>query len=54
MFIVYKIDENIKQVIVTKFGDISQGQDNFIACLPIEECRCVVFDFDYCIEQNVQ
>jgi len=53
MFIVYKIDEIRKQVIVEKFGDISQGHDNFIACFHVEECRFVVFDFEYLIERNV-
>jgi cofilin len=53
MFIVYKIDENRNQVIEEKFGDISQGHDNFIACFPVEKCRFVVFDFEYLIERNV-
>ncbi|KAI9110024.1 hypothetical protein K1719_019065 [Acacia pycnantha] len=40
-FIVYKIEENQKQVIVEK------------ASLPADECRYAVYDFEFMTERNV-
>ncbi|KAI8560467.1 hypothetical protein RHMOL_Rhmol04G0258000 [Rhododendron molle] len=52
-FIVYKIEEMQKQVIVEKVGEPGQSYEDFTACLPADECRYAVFDFDYFTEENV-
>ncbi|KAL0369781.1 UNVERIFIED_CONTAM: Actin-depolymerizing factor 2 [Sesamum angustifolium] len=45
-FIVYKIEEKQKQVMVEKLGEPSETYDDFSASLPADECRYAVFDFD--------
>lgn len=52
-FIVYKIEEKQKQVIVEKVGEPGQSYEDFTACLPADECRYAVYDFDYFTEENV-
>jgi cofilin len=38
-FIVYKIEEKQKQVIVEKLGEPAQSYEDFTASLPADECR---------------
>ncbi|KAK4408839.1 Actin-depolymerizing factor 2 [Sesamum angolense] len=52
-FIVYKIEEKQKQVMVEKLGEPSETYDDFTASLPADECRYAVFDFDFMTEENV-
>ncbi|XP_073139433.1 actin-depolymerizing factor 2 [Henckelia pumila] len=52
-FIVYKIEEKQKQVIVEKLGEPAETYDNFIGNLPADECRYAVYDFDFMTEDNV-
>ncbi|EFH53708.1 hypothetical protein ARALYDRAFT_484981 [Arabidopsis lyrata subsp. lyrata] len=42
-FIVYKIEEKQKQVVVEK-----------VACLPADECRYAIYDFDFVTAENCQ
>ncbi|KAG6583469.1 Actin-depolymerizing factor 2, partial [Cucurbita argyrosperma subsp. argyrosperma] len=53
-FIVYKIEEKQKQVIVEKVGEPGQSYEDFTACLPADECRYAVYDFDFLTKENVQ
>ncbi|RWW03642.1 hypothetical protein GW17_00033180 [Ensete ventricosum] len=53
-FIVFKIDEKLKQVIVEKVGEPILGYDDFAACLPTNECRYAIYDFDFVTEENCQ
>ncbi|URD89246.1 actin-depolymerizing factor [Musa troglodytarum] len=53
-FIVFKIDEKLKQVIVEKVGEPTLGYDDFAASLPTNECRYAIFDFDFVTEENCQ
>ncbi|KAA3468960.1 Actin-depolymerizing factor [Gossypium arboreum] len=53
-FIVFKIEENIQQVMVEKLGGPKEKYDDFSACLPHNECRYAVFDFDFTTDENVQ
>ncbi|KAL3611117.1 hypothetical protein D5086_002137 [Populus alba] len=53
-FIVYKIEEKQKQVIVEKLGEPAQSYEDFTASLPADECRYAVYDFDFVTEENVQ
>ncbi|KAK1286755.1 Actin-depolymerizing factor 7 [Acorus calamus] len=53
-FIVYKIDEKLKQVIVEKVGEPTLGYEDFTAALPADECRYAIYDFDFVTEENCQ
>ena len=52
-FIVYKIEEKQKQVVVEKVGEPTQSYEDFTACLPANECRYAVYDFDFLTAENV-
>ncbi|KAA0033926.1 actin-depolymerizing factor 2 [Cucumis melo var. makuwa] len=52
-FIVYKIEEKQKQVTVEKVGEPGQSYEDFTACLPADECRYAVYDFEFLTEGNV-
>ncbi|XP_073303079.1 actin-depolymerizing factor 3-like [Primulina huaijiensis] len=52
-FIVYKIEEKQKQVMVEKLGEPGQTYDDFITLLPADECRYAVFDFEFLTKENV-
>ncbi|XP_052113755.1 uncharacterized protein LOC110277722 [Arachis duranensis] len=49
-FIVFKIEENQKQVIVEKLGGSAQGYEDFAACLLPNECRYTIYDFEFLTE----
>ncbi|KAJ6311699.1 hypothetical protein OIU76_012386 [Salix suchowensis] len=53
-FIVFKIEEKQKQVIVEKLGEPADSYEDFTASLPADECRYAVYDFDYVTEDNCQ
>ncbi|KAK9059751.1 hypothetical protein SSX86_020455 [Deinandra increscens subsp. villosa] len=53
-FIIYKIEEKQKQVMVEKVGEPAQTYDDFTACLPENECRYCVFDYDFLTPEGVQ
>ncbi|KAI5395401.1 Actin-depolymerizing factor 2, partial [Lathyrus oleraceus] len=53
-FIIYKIEEKQKQVVVDKLGEPANGYDDFTANLPADECRYAVYDFDFVTEENCQ
>ncbi|XP_038894943.1 actin-depolymerizing factor 2-like [Benincasa hispida] len=52
-YIVYKIEEKQKQVTVDKVGEPGQGYEDFTACLPADECRYAVYDFEFMTKENV-
>uniref|UniRef100_A0A7N0U4F8 ADF-H domain-containing protein n=1 Tax=Kalanchoe fedtschenkoi TaxID=63787 RepID=A0A7N0U4F8_KALFE len=51
-FIVYKIEEKSKEVIVEKLGEPAQTYEDFTASLPENECRYAVFDYDFMTQEN--
>ncbi|GMG98240.1 hypothetical protein Nepgr_000080 [Nepenthes gracilis] len=53
-FIVFKIEEKQKQVVVEKLGEPTESYENFTASLPADECRYAVYDFDFVTEENCQ
>ncbi|KAH0632332.1 hypothetical protein KY284_035118 [Solanum tuberosum] len=53
-FIVFKIEEKQKQVVVEKVGEPAQSYEDFTACLPDNECRYAVYDFDFVTAENCQ
>ncbi|XP_071719790.1 actin-depolymerizing factor 1 [Rutidosis leptorrhynchoides] len=53
-YVVFKIEEKQKEVIVEKLGDPTETHEDFAACLPANECRYAVFDYDFVTEENCQ
>lgn len=53
-FIVFKIKENVQQVVVDQLGSPTASYDEFTASLPADECRYAVFDFDFTTDENCQ
>ncbi|KAG8071749.1 hypothetical protein GUJ93_ZPchr0006g43781 [Zizania palustris] len=53
-FIVFKINEKVQQVVVDRVGLPDESYDDFSACLPADECRYAVFDFDFVTDENCQ
>ncbi|WZY80999.1 hypothetical protein YC2023_027383 [Brassica napus] len=53
-FIVYKIEEKQKQVVVEKVGEPILSYEDFAASLPAEECRYAIYDFDFVTTENCQ
>lgn len=53
-FIIYKIDEKKKMVVVEKVGEPVLNYDDFAASLPANECRYAIFDYDFVTEENCQ
>ncbi|CAN4116920.1 unnamed protein product [Withania somnifera] len=53
-FVVFKIEEKQKQVVVEKVGEPTQSYEDFTACLPDNECRYAVYDFDFVTAENCQ
>ncbi|XP_022974601.1 actin-depolymerizing factor 7-like isoform X1 [Cucurbita maxima] len=53
-FIVFKIDENIQQVMVERVGGHDETYNNFLAAIPANECRYAVYDFDFTTDENCQ
>ena len=53
-FVVFKIEEKQKQVVVEKVGEPTQSYQDFTIGLLVDECRYAVYDFDFVIEKNCQ
>ncbi|KAI7753479.1 hypothetical protein M8C21_010545 [Ambrosia artemisiifolia] len=53
-YIIFKIEEKQKEVIVEKVGEPTQSHGDFAAALPDAECRYAVFDYDFVTEENCQ
>ncbi|KAE8717657.1 Actin-depolymerizing factor [Hibiscus syriacus] len=53
-YVIFKIDENRKEVVVEKTGGPSEGYDDFTDSLPEADCRYAVFDFDFVTSENCQ
>eukprot|EP00898_Chlorokybus_atmophyticus_P006092 jgi/Chlat1/6484/Chrsp45S05980 len=51
-FLIYDIKEG--KVVLEKKGEPSQSYDAFVACLPENECRYAVYDYDYTNEDMAQ
>ncbi|GAA0168457.1 non-motor actin binding protein [Lithospermum erythrorhizon] len=53
-YVIFKIDENKKEVVVERTGGISESYDDFTASLPDNDCRYAVFDYDFVTSENCQ
>ncbi|KAL2896945.1 Actin-depolymerizing factor 2 [Bienertia sinuspersici] len=53
-FIIFKIEEKQKQVVVEKVGEPTESYEDFTASIPADECRYAVYDFDFVTAENCQ
>ncbi|KNA21242.1 hypothetical protein SOVF_045180 [Spinacia oleracea] len=53
-YVVFKIDEKKKEVVVDKTGTPSESYDDFLAALPENDCRYAVYDYDFVTSDNCQ
>ncbi|XP_027116571.2 actin-depolymerizing factor-like [Coffea eugenioides] len=53
-YVIFKIDEMKKEVVVEKTGSPSESYEDFTASLPENDCRYAVYDFDYVTAENCQ
>ena len=53
-FVVLKIDERSRAVLVDKVGGPGEGYEELVAALPGDDCRYAVFDFDFVTVDNCQ
>ncbi|KAE9612197.1 hypothetical protein Lal_00022290 [Lupinus albus] len=53
-YVIFKIDENKREVVVEKTGNPAESYDDFTASLPENDCRYAVFDFDFVTSENCQ
>ena len=53
-YVVYKIDEKSREVLVDKMGRPGEGYEGLAASLPTDDCRYAVFDFDFLSVDNCQ
>lgn len=53
-YIIFKIEEKKKVVVVEKVGVLGETYDDFCASLPEADCRYAVYDFDFTTEDNCQ
>ncbi|XP_072958488.1 actin-depolymerizing factor 11 [Typha angustifolia] len=53
-YVIFKIDEKRKQVIVEKTGGAAESYDDFMTSLPENDCRYAIYDFDFVTEENCQ
>uniref|UniRef100_A0A0D9VSJ7 ADF-H domain-containing protein n=1 Tax=Leersia perrieri TaxID=77586 RepID=A0A0D9VSJ7_9ORYZ len=53
-FIVFKIEEKLKQAVVEKLGEPNLTYEDFAASLPANECRYCIYDFDFITSENCQ
>jgi len=51
-FILFKVSDDKKSIIVDKKGDISQTYGHFISALPTNDCRYGVVNFEYNTESD--
>ncbi|EYU35082.1 hypothetical protein ABFS83_14G140800 [Erythranthe nasuta] len=51
-YIVFKIDNNVQQVVVEKVGPQGESYQDFADSLPANECRYAVYDYDFTTDEN--
>ena len=49
-FVVFKIDERSRAVLVDKVGGPGEGYEELVAALPGDDCRYAVYDYDFTVE----
>ncbi|CDP10458.1 unnamed protein product [Coffea canephora] len=53
-YVIFKIDEKKKEVVVEKTGNPAESYEDFTASMPENDCRYAVYDFDFVTSENCQ
>ncbi|KAK4273046.1 hypothetical protein QN277_021517 [Acacia crassicarpa] len=53
-YVIFKVDEKKREVVVEKTGSPAQNYDDFTASLPENDCRYAIYDFDFVTPENCQ
>uniref|UniRef100_A0A6M2EYI6 ADF-H domain-containing protein n=1 Tax=Populus davidiana TaxID=266767 RepID=A0A6M2EYI6_9ROSI len=53
-YVIFKIEEKKMEVVVEKTGEPAESYEDFAACLPDNDCRYAVYDFDFVTSENCQ
>ncbi|KAK6929782.1 Actin-depolymerizing factor homology domain [Dillenia turbinata] len=53
-YVIFKIDEKKREVVVEKTGGPTESYEDFTASLPENDCRYAVYDFDFVTSENCQ
>ncbi|KAI9180994.1 hypothetical protein LWI28_010049 [Acer negundo] len=53
-YVIFKIEEKKKEVVVEKTGGPAESYDDFTASLPDNDCRYAVYDYDFVTSDNCQ
>lgn len=53
-YVIFKVDEKKREVVVEKIGGPAESYDDFVAALPENDCRFAVYDFDFVTSDNCQ
>jgi len=51
-YILYKISDDLKEIVIDKSGPPTATYDEFVAALPDNDCRYAVYDFEYTAEDG--
>jgi cofilin len=52
-FVVYKLDDDLQQVVVDKVGGVESKFDDLAAALPADDCRYAVYDLEFLADDSV-
>lgn len=53
-YVIFKVDEKKREVVVEKTGGPAENYADFTASLPDNDCRYAVYDFDFVTSENCQ
>lgn len=53
-YVVFKIDEKRKEVVIEKAGGAAESYDDFLASLLENDCRYAIYDYDFVTEEKCQ
>lgn len=53
-YVIFKVDEKKREVVVDKIGNPAESYEDFTAALPDNDCRYAVYDFDFVTSDNCQ
>ncbi|KAK9993455.1 hypothetical protein SO802_023158 [Lithocarpus litseifolius] len=53
-YVIFKVDEAKKEVVVEKTGGPAESYEDFTAALPENDCRYAVYDYDFVTSDNCQ
>jgi cofilin len=53
-YVIFKVDESKREVVVEKTGGPAESYDDFTAALPENDCRYAVYDYDFVTSDNCQ